>query len=424
ADRMTLSPVSFVTDGTPKTPDIIVRNAAGIILTENSDYTITFSSNIDPGTAEAVVTGIGNYTDEVTLPFFIQKKKASLAFSSSAVSKTLGDAPFTFALKTKETDGVISWFSSDTSVAEVDNYGKVTLKGAGSTVITAEAAAGKTYYAGSASYTLNVAKKTPSLAFSAGTVNKVYGNAAFTLTPSVKMTDGSLSWSSSNTAVAVVDNYGKVTIKGAGSARITVKASAGKTYAAGSASYVLNVGKGTNVITASNITKTTASAAQKIAVNAAVKVSTTLTYKSDNDSIRVSSKGIVTIPKNYVGSATITITGKATSNYNAVTKKITVTSRPKPTTLISLTNKKGKILQVTWNRNSKATGYQIQYSTKKDFSSYNLVTVRKNTVTASQITNQIRKGKTYYVRIRTYKTVGGKKYYSAWSKALSRKIVK
>ncbi|MCF0146703.1 MAG: Ig-like domain-containing protein [Eubacterium sp.] len=268
-------------------------------------------------------------------------------------------------------------------------------------------------------------KRTPSLSFSKDTVNKVFGNAAFTFTPSVKETDGTLSWSSSNKAVATVDQKtGKVTIKGAGSARITVKASEGRFYNAGSASYVLKVNKADNVIKASNIKKTTASAAQKIEINPRVKVSTALTYKSNNSSIRVSSKGVVTIPKYYVGSATITITGKATANYKAVTKKITVTVLPKSTSLTKLTNKSGKILQASWKRNSRVTGYQIEYSTKKDFSSYKLVTIKKNTVTTTSIKNKIQKGKTYYVRIRTYKTVGGKNYYSAWSKALARKVVR
>ncbi len=44
--------------------------------------------------------------------------------------------------------------------------------------------------------------------------------------------------------------------------------------------------------------------------------------------------------------------------------------------------------------------------------------------TVSKTISSLTKGKTYYVRIRTYKTVSGTKYYSAWSSTKSVKISK
>ena len=83
----------------------------------------------------------------------------------------------------------------------------------------------------------------------------------------------------------------------------------------------------------------------------------------------------------------------------------------------------GKIT-VKWTRSSKATGYQIQYSTSSSFASSNkAVTITKNT-TGSKVIGSLTKGKTYYVRIRKYKTVKGIKYYSAWSAKKTVKITK
>jgi hypothetical protein len=81
--------------------------------------------------------------------------------------------------------------------------------------------------------------------------------------------------------------------------------------------------------------------------------------------------------------------------------------------LSSLT-KGSKQFKAKWSKNTKATGYEIQYSTSKDFSNAKSVTVTKAS-TVSKTVNKLSKKKTYYVRIRAYKTVSGTKYYSTWS---------
>ena len=58
---------------------------------------------------------------------------------------------------------------------------------------------------------------------------------------------------------------------------------------------------------------------------------------------------------------------------------------------------------------------------KKDFSAKSTVTVKKNE-TVKYVIKKLTQGKTYYVRIRVFKKVGGKKYVSDWSKALSKKV--
>lgn len=77
--------------------------------------------------------------------------------------------------------------------------------------------------------------------------------------------------------------------------------------------------------------------------------------------------------------------------------------------------KKG--FKVTWKKQtSQTSGYEIQYSTDKNFKkTVTTVTISKNKTTSKSITKLAAKKK-YYVRIRTYKLVGKTKYYSDWSK--------
>ena len=68
--QLTLSAVEYKYDGTQKTPDVTVT-LDGTVLTEGTEYTVTYSDNEDIGTAIVTVTGIGNYTGTVTASFDI-----------------------------------------------------------------------------------------------------------------------------------------------------------------------------------------------------------------------------------------------------------------------------------------------------------------------------------------------------------------
>ena len=118
-----------------------------------------------------------------------------------------------------------------------------------------------------------------------------------------------------------------------------------------------------------------------------------------------------------VGKATITITGKG--NYSG-TKTVTFKINPKGTTLKTLAAT-SKGFKVTWTKQatkmstSYITGYQIQYSTSSTFASGNTTVTATNYSTVSKTISNLTAKKKYYVRIRTYKTVSGVKYYSPWS---------
>lgn len=114
----------------------------------------------------------------------------------------------------------------------------------------------------------------------------------------------------------------------------------------------------------------------------------------------------------YVGSASVTI--KGVGNYIGTVVK-TFKINPKNTSLISL-SKGNKQITAKWKKQTtQTTGYQVQYSTSKSFKSAKTVTVKKNKTTSTTI-KKLKAKKTYYVRVRTYKTVKGKKYCSSWSK--------
>ena len=176
--------------------------------------------------------------------------------------------------------------------------------------------------------------------------------------------------------------------------------------------------KAGNTISASSVNKTVSAKAQSFSIGAKVKGGAKLTYKSNNKSIVVDKKGKVTIAKNYVGKATITISAAATTNYNAAVKQITVTVNPTGTKLTSAVSKKPGQMTVKWAKNTAVTGYEVQYATSSKFTSAKTVKVKSNKTVTSTV-SKLKAGQKYYVRIRTYKTVSKANYYSAWSAAKS-----
>lgn len=102
------------------------------------------------------------------------------------------------------------------------------------------------------------------------------------------------------------------------------------------------------------------------------------------------------------------------------TTKNTETVKPKKTSIKKLSKGKKKFT-VTWAKVSGVKGYQIQYSSDKKFKKNNKsVTVAKQKTTKATV-KKLKSKKKYYVRVRTYKTVNGKKIYSSWSKVKSVK---
>ena len=117
-------------------------------------------------------------------------------------------------------------------------------------------------------------------------------------------------------------------------------------------------------------------------------------------------------------SANCLVCGVANPNYIAPTQP-TQTSKPvaKPKSAkIKKVKAAKKAIAVEWKKVSGVKGYQIQVATDKKFKkNKKTVTVKKQKTTKVTV-KKLKAKKKYYVRIRTYKTVNGKKVYSSWSK--------
>ena len=116
-----------------------------------------------------------------------------------------------------------------------------------------------------------------------------------------------------------------------------------------------------------------------------------------------------------VGVATVTITLKG--NYQGTTNK---TFKIVPGTVKKLTvkNNSKQKAKINWKKVSQTSGYEIQYATNKSMKKAKTVTVKKT----SKVLSKLKKNKTYYVRVRAYKTVSGSKFYGSYSGKKSVKI--
>lgn len=144
-----------------------------------------------------------------------------------------------------------------------------------------------------------------------------------------------------------------------------------------------------------------------------------LSYKTSNAKVAAIKSGKVTIKG--TGAATITVQAAETANYSKASIKITIKAAPAQQKIKSIKAVKGRKLKLAWKKDTRADGYQIQYSTDKKFKKgVKTLTVKKNK-TISKTISKLAKGKAYYVRVRSYKNakISGKtqKLTGAWSSA-------
>ncbi|MBP5656214.1 Ig-like domain-containing protein [Candidatus Saccharibacteria bacterium] len=233
------------------------------------------------------------------------------------------------------TDKTITWTSSNNSVATVDD-GQITGIKTGNATITAKTHNGKT-----ASLVVTVKKNDSQIIpVSAVRLNqtsaKVKAGSSIKLTATVlpaNATNKTISWSSNNTNVAVVDN-GKVIGRSVGTAKITARSSNGKTATA-----TITVEQGNVEVTGISLNKSSVS----VNVGATTQLVATIlpqsasnkkvTWTSSNTSVATVSNGIIS----GIKAGTATITAKT---YNGKTAKATVTvNNVLPTSITLNTNK-------------------------------------------------------------------------------------
>lgn len=158
---------------------------------------------------------------------------------------------------------------------------------------------------------------------------------------------------------------------------------------------------------------------------------TGFTYTSSNPAVAsVSSTGYVTMHK--VGRAVIKVTTTGNKKYEPAYKDVIVKVYPKKTVLAKKpwTDGKKAQLKVRWNYQDGATKYQIRYSRDKNFKAGTYLTKTVNAhgkdyTTQSTTLTKLKRGYTYYIKVRAVYTdpVTGDNYYGSWSGWRSAKTI-
>lgn len=245
----------------------------------------------------------------------------------------------------------------------------------------------------------------------------------YTLKPTVLPTnaaDKKLAYYTSNSKTAAVDSSGRITAVNNGTAKITARSANGKkavctvtvrmnplkslkAYGQTRSSVNLSWGK---VSGAAGYTVYRQSGSKWVTV----KSTTALKYKVSRLSAAKSYTFRVS-PYRYSGKTKVYGSGKAI-------KTATATAAPK---MRSISRKNGRRAYLRWYRTSGASGYEIYQSAKKKSGYSRVKTITKGSTT-SYTRQGLKRKKTYYYKIRTYRIIGGKKIYSTFSAPKSIRI--
>ena len=306
------------------------------------------------------------------------------------VAYILESGEFKAPVLTGVADGV-TYTSSVADVATVSETGEVTVRAAGTTVITASAAENNTHLAGSASYTLTVSDKAVREISFASTAASATLGAEFTA-PVLNGVENEdvVTYSSTVETVATVDpSTGAVTLKGTGETVITATVSATATHKEATATYTLTVTKEVRTLTFSpesvevtyaddlNVTEPTLNG---------LKAEETVTYASSDETVATvdASTGAVTVLK--AGSTTITATLAATDNHDGATASYTLTINKAERT-------------VAFNESSKSVTYgddvqhpELTETTASDQVTYSIAEGDAATVTEAGVVTLVKAG--------------------------------
>lgn len=277
-------------------------------LTNPNSVTVAYSSSdtniatIDPSTGEitlkangetditASFAGDATYSAQevsYTLTVTGLKESSEISFEDAEINMAY-DEDYEGQALTNPNSVTVTYESSDTDVADVDeNTGVVALYKAGTVTITANFAGNETYAACSASYTLNVAKAEAGLAFAAPGPFYVNPNADFDV-PALTNPHGlAVEWSSTDEDVAVADADAAVIGSKLGTAVITASFAGDDCYKAGEASYTIIVSNDV-VVTWDLSTDQTATATE-----------TEMTWTNTNVTMAAAKSGATTATNNY-----------------------------------------------------------------------------------------------------------------------------
>ncbi|MCD8019850.1 MAG: leucine-rich repeat domain-containing protein [Clostridiales bacterium] len=416
---ITLSQNTYTYDGTAKKPAVTVM-AGTATLTEGTDYTVSYGNNVNAGTATVTVTGAGSCSGAVTATFTIVEESSVKDISSCTITLSINTYTYDGAAKqptvtVKDGSTTLTGGGTDYSLDYADNINAgtatVTVKGCGN-------------YTGTKTATFTINKTSQSIVATISSNSVKTGKA-------VKISayaNGTLSYSSSNTKVAKVSSAGVVTGVTSGTATITVKAAATTNYNAATKTFTVKVSMdGAKVTSVTNTAKGVVIKWNKVSGASGYYIYS----KMESSTLKKVAK--------CTGNSTVSYTDKTAKNgikytyyvypYIGSTKgscsKTGKIVRLSTVSIISAKNSGTSAVTVKWKKNSAVAGYEIYFSTSKSFTKNTWRKTVDNSIKKKAITNKLfKKGKTFYVKIRTYKTVSGTKSYSAWSSVKKVKITK
>ena len=410
-----------VFNGKAHLPTGIVVTIDGLTLEKNKDYTVSYGDNVNAGKGNVLIKGIGIYTDTIEAEFDILPKSIFLANVS-----VVPDVRYTGT----GIEQNLSVTSDEVLLVEDKDY-TVTYNNnvkAGTAEIVID---GIGNYTGSIKRTFKISLDTPVIAKltnADGGVTVTWGKVPGATKYCVLRKLGTGNW----TKLAVISgaSYTDKTVVSGEKYSYTIGcvASDGKTYvseysAVGKAityvakpvlSSVENVSNGIKLTWRKVPGAVKYRVFRKVGKGAWTKLvdTTALTYL--NKGVKAGTQYAYTV-------RCITKDGKQyTSAYDTKGRICVFVARP---TLSTIKSAKAKQLIVNWKKAASVTGYQIQYSTSKAFKSGNKAVTVKGASAVTKTISKLSSKKRYYVRIRSYKTVGGKNYYSAWS-AVKNAVIK
>ena len=398
---LTLSETSYVYDGTYKKPTATVT-FGGKVLQEGKDYTISYRNNLNVGVTTVIATGMGDYTGYTSKNFTITKRAmaggtvsvaSSVSFTGSNItpSVTVKVAGRTL---TSGTDYTVSYSNNkNVGTSNVYVYGKGNYSGSLSAkfdIVPAKQQIQKleTKYKG---FYIDWAQKGSATGYDVEySVNaNMSGAVSKHLTASKPDTLTVSGLSGDKVYYVRVRSYTNVN---------------GKVYY-GAWSDVKSIKTANNDITKASVSgiSTKAFTGKAITQNVTVKVGNTVLKNGTDYTVSYSNN-------KKVGKATVKITGKG--KYGGVITK-TFKINPAKQEIQKLTAK-SKAFFIDWAQKGSATGYEIQYATNSKFTGAKKVTITNNKTDKTTV-SKLSANKKYYVRVRSYTTVGGTKYYGAWS---------
>ncbi len=369
----------------------------GTLLTLNKDYTVTYSNNTNAGTATATIKGKGNFKGSKVIEFdIVDSKLTSLADGSITVSDSALNLDGTLIEPTvtvknasgknltNNTDYKLSYalfpqknyaIVTATGIGKYTGYlsQKFTLDGIAIDSFTAKLSFSKATYTGSA------IKPTVTLTNTNGTKLKEF-------------TDYKVSYKN-NTAIGKAT----VTITGLGKYTSSIK----KTF----------------TIVAADISSATAKTEFERYDYTGAAITPTVKVTFNSKELQEGVDYTLAFSSNTeIGRGLVTITGIGNFSGTLTTDFDII---PKRQTISKVSSPSDRTIAVTWKTDAQADGYEVHYSSKDSFYGGIYVKVQDNGTSQTSFQSGLVIGRTYYIRLRSYKIINGTTIYGEWSEGVS-----